>query len=83
MTKSPERDGWVLVPREPTVSMCDAATRATSGFLNIKARGVELRRIKHAIRWRAMVAVAEKTAREGSNEHAEDDAGSEDAANRP
>lgn len=41
--------------REPTIEMCDAATRATSAFLALEQRGVDLRRLKHSIRWRAMI----------------------------
>lgn len=51
-----ERDGFVIVPTEPTIEMCDAATRATSAFLHLEQRGVDLRRLKHAIRYRAMIA---------------------------
>jgi hypothetical protein len=44
--------------REPTDEMCDAATRSTSAWMNSKLQGVELRRLKHRIRWKAMINVA-------------------------
>lgn len=44
--------------REPTIEMCDAATRSTSAFLNLQEHGVALRRLKHSIRWRAMITAA-------------------------
>jgi hypothetical protein len=65
---TPEHPGWdqycyqaraaIEAMMEPTIEMCDAATRSTSAFLNLQERGVTLRRLKHAIRWRAMINVA-------------------------
>jgi hypothetical protein len=46
----------VLVPVEPTIEMCDAATRSTSAFMALEQRGADLRRLKHNIRYRAMLA---------------------------
>jgi len=51
-----EASGFVIVPLEPTIKMCDAATRSTSAFMALEQRGADLRRLKHAIRWRAMLA---------------------------
>lgn len=42
----------------PTNAMCDAATMSTSVWLGTDKKGVDLRRLKHAIRWRAMVKAA-------------------------
>lgn len=46
--------------REPTAAMCDAATASTAAFLSIDVRvkGVALRRMKIAIRWRASIDAA-------------------------
>lgn len=46
-----------VVAREPLIEMCDAATLSTSAFLALEnqgIRGVELRRLKHTIRFLAM-----------------------------
>jgi hypothetical protein len=40
---------------EPNDEMCDAATRSTSAWINSKLQGVELRRLKHRIRFGAML----------------------------
>lgn len=62
----------VVVPREATDEMCDAATRSTSAWLNSKLQGVELRRLKLRIRWRAMIDVALATATAVSGQRGED-----------
>lgn len=48
--------GLAIVPIEPTIEMCDAATRSTSAFMALEQRDVDLRRLKHGIRYRAMLA---------------------------
>jgi hypothetical protein len=52
-----DRAGYTIAPKEPTDSMCDAATRSTSAWIGDK-HGVDLRRLKHRIRYRAMLAHA-------------------------
>ena len=54
-------EGRKVVAREALIEMCDAATLSTSAFLALEnqgIRGAELRRLKHAIRFRAMWDVA-------------------------
>jgi hypothetical protein len=48
----------IVLPREPTDEMCDAATRATATWLNSELRGVALRRFKLRLRFAAMAKAA-------------------------
>jgi hypothetical protein len=50
------RSDLVIVPKEPTEEMIDAALRATAAHLDIKGSQLTVNREKMRIRWRAMIA---------------------------
>lgn len=50
----------ILMPREPSDDLLDAALRATAVWLDIKGSALTVNREKMRARYKAMVAVVEK-----------------------